>query len=287
MIFVRDVLNPEGPVILPDGSILIVEMHPDRGHVLHLSADGKTRRVLARTGRPNGLAVDKSGAIWVAESLNPPSLLRMTMDGKYEAVLKGCGNEKFLFPNDLAFGPDGLLYMTDSGITQPEWRTRRAEYATLKLDGRLYRIDTKTYKIEKLDGGFRFTNGLAFGPNDDLYVNETATGAVYRYAWNGGRLGKRELFGNVKDTTLPESLRGPDGMKFAANGDLYVTVAGQGEVCVLDAKGKAKKHIKLEGMNPTNLAFGLPGSKRIYVTEQGIGNLEMHEVGVDGLPLHK
>ena len=44
-IFVGDLKNPEAPVLFPDGSICLVEMHPSRGWVLWLSADGKNRRL--------------------------------------------------------------------------------------------------------------------------------------------------------------------------------------------------------------------------------------------------
>ena len=166
MIFAEDLSRPEGPTLLPDGSWLVVEMGEERGCVTHISADGKTKQVIAKTGRPNGLAVDKDGIIWVAESLNPPSLLRLTMDGRAEVFMTECYGEPFLFPNDLAFGPDGALYMTDSGIPFPEWRRQREiDYKKARTDGRVYRIDLKRVKATKLDSGIRFTNGIAFGPD--------------------------------------------------------------------------------------------------------------------------
>src|SRR4030042_5957212 len=103
MLFANDLSKPEGPVLLSDGSWLVVEMGADRGCVTHISRDGKSRRIIARTGCPNGLAPDRSGNIWVAES-NPrnPALLRVTMDGEVETFLTSCGTKSFLFPNDLA-----------------------------------------------------------------------------------------------------------------------------------------------------------------------------------------
>lgn len=288
MIFASGLSVPEGPVLLADNTWLVVEMGPDRGCVTHISADGQEKRVIAKTGRPNGLAVDKDGIIWVAESAHP-ALLRLTMDGEVEEFLTNCNGDAFLFPNDLAFGPDGALYMTDSGILFEEFAPGgkvRPDWMDVYPDGRVYRIDTATKEIEQLDSGIRFTNGIAFDPNDNLYTNETLTGMVYRYAWNDGEFGGREDFGNVIDPEGPEGLNGPDGMKFGANGHLYVTVFGQGDVTVLGPDGSVVERIKTAGSLPTNLAFGPPGSERIYVTEDEHGTLEVFDVGTDGLPLY-
>ena len=46
-----------------------------------LDREGRVERVIARTGRPNGLAVEGDGTIWVAESRDP-SLIRLDMDGR-------------------------------------------------------------------------------------------------------------------------------------------------------------------------------------------------------------
>jgi len=294
-IFASDLSVPEGPVLLSDGSWLVVEMGPDRGCVTHISLDGGTKRMIARTGRPNGLAVDKDGIIWVAES-QTPSLLRVTMGGDVEVFLDECDGEPFLFPNDLAFGPHGALYMTDSGILFGDFAPGgqvRPDYMTAPMDGRVYQINVQTREIKKLDGGMRFTNGIAFGPDRNLYVNEMLTSMVYRYRWQdadthhpGEIVGGREDFGNVADPASAADMKFPDGMKFGADGNLYVTVFGQGDVTVLGPDGAVMRRISTEGQWPTNLAFGPPGSKRIYVTEDELGRMEVFEVGTDGLPLY-
>ncbi len=288
-VFAADLSVPEGPVALPDGSWLVVEMGPDRGCVTHIEEDGQTKRVIARTGRPNGLAVDREGVIWVAES-QEPSLIRLTMDGRAEVVLTGCGDEGFLFPNDICFGPDGLLYMTDSGILFEDWAPGgevRADYMDAEIDGRVYRIDPEGLEIEKLDSGLRFPNGIAFGPDDDLYVNETVTGMVYRYRKKtDGTFSGREDFGNVVDPKAPGELKGPDGMAFGEDGRLYVAVFGQGDVTVLSSEGEVVDRLRTAGKLPTNVAFGLPGDKKIYVTEDEIGHIEVFKVNTEGLKLY-
>jgi gluconolactonase len=288
MIFSSDLSVPEGPVLLSDGSWLVVEMGPDKGSVTHISPDGQDKRIVAKTGRPNGLAVDKDGYIWVAESQDP-ALLRLTLDGEVEVFLKECNGEPFLFPNDLAFGPDGALYLTDSGILFEDFAPGgkvRPDWMDVYPDGRVYKVDVTTKAIEKLDTGIRFTNGIAFDPDDNLYVNETLTGMVFRYEWKDGEVGPREDFGNVIAPDAPEGIKGPDGMKFGANGHLYVTVFGQGDVTVLGPDGAVVDRIKTEGSFPTNLVFGAPGSKKIYVTEDEFGTLEVFDVDTDGLPLY-
>jgi gluconolactonase len=290
MYFAEGLGDPEGPVVLTDGSWLVVEMTPDRGCVTHISRDGKNKRVLAKTGRPNGLAVDRDGFIWVAESLKP-SLIKLSMDGKTEVFLTECHGEEFIFPNDLAFGPDGKLYMTDSGFFVEDFVKDgkvRGDYRELSYDGRVYVIDTVTKKIARIDKGIKFTNGIAFGPGGDLYVNETITGMVYRYRWSAGKVtGGREAFGNVLIEEEYKDIRGPDGMKFGADGNLYCTVYGQGDITVLGPDGDVLKRIRTEGSKPTNCAFGLPGDTKLYVTEVELGALEVLDAGTEGLPLYK
>lgn len=286
MKFANELASPEGPVSLSDGSWLAVEMAADRGCVSHISKDGKTIRVIAKTGRPNGLAVDKDGYIWLAES-EVPSLVRLDMDGNREIIFTECAGETFLLPNDLAFGPHGELYMTDSGTTIAEYFSILGtdgklgpNYKDLPIDGRVYEIDTKLKTIKKIDTGIEFTNGVAFGPDNYLYVNETFTGHIYRYQWKDGHvIGSRELF---SDGCAP----GPDGMKFGANGYLYVAVFYEGEITVLDRDGKVVNRYLMEDASPTNLAFPRSGENQIYVTEVKHGGMEIIEVETNGLRLY-
>jgi gluconolactonase len=287
MVFATDLQCPEGPVALSDGSWLIAEAG-GRGCVSHITSDGKGKRIVASTGLPNGLAVDREGIIWVAEP-KTPSLIRLTMDGQATVFMTECNGEPFLYPNDLCFGPDGALYMTDSGILMDDFEPGgkiRPDYMTAKVDGCVYRIDIKTRAISTLDSGFRFTNGLAFGPDNSLYVNETMSGMIYRYQWREGQgLGPRESFGNVLSGKGHDSLRGPDGMAFGTDGKLYVAVYGQGDVTVLGQDGQVLTRLRTKGIMPTNVAFGLPGQRKIYVTEYELGQMETFDVGTDGLPL--
>ncbi len=288
MIFSSDLRAPEGPVALPDETWLVVEGGADRGCITQISADGRSKRVVAKTGRPNGLALDSAGVIWVAES-SVPSVLRVTIDGKAEVVATECDGEPFLFPNDLCFGPDGALYVTDSGVVIQEFAPNnqiRPDYLNLPYDGRVYRVDVLNGKVKKIDSDLKFTNGIAFGPDNLLYANETLTGNVYRYGRNDGTItGPRYLFGNVIRPDAPPGWKGPDGMAFGTDGRLYVAVFGQRDVTVLEAGGQVSERIETQGKLPTNVAFALSGQNRLHVTEYEFGQMEAFPVACDGLNL--
>jgi gluconolactonase len=288
-IFADQLGFPEAPVLLPDGGFLFVEMDPAKGWTIRFSKDGKSRSVIARTGRPNGLAADRAGNIWVAETAMR-ALLKMSLDGKYEIAANSCDGEPFLFLNDLALAPNGDIYLTDSGIEIEELAPGgelNPDYRKLKYDGRVFRIDPKTRAVERVDRGLLFTNGIAFGPDGNLYVAETLSGNIYSYECRAARVtGKRRLFGNAIERFDPAELKGPDGMKFGIDGNLYIAVFGQGDVTVLGRDGKVVRRIKTDGSMPTNLVFGPKGEKTIYVTEVTTGTVQVFDVGTDGYPLH-
>ena len=113
-IWAADVAEPEGPVWARDGSLWIVEMGAERRSVSRISPDGKRRRSIVQTvRRPNGLAIDGSERLWIAEAYEG-AIICITSDGRELKRIAGDGS-RFLWPNDLVFAPNGLLYMTDFG----------------------------------------------------------------------------------------------------------------------------------------------------------------------------
>ncbi len=286
----EDLSLPEGPLLLDDGTWLVVELDPRRGTVTQVLADG-TRKPHGKTGRPNGLAMTADGVVWVAESINP-GVFRLELGSEPTRVLSEVEGEALLWPNDLCVGPDGALYVTDSGLLVEDLLADvvanevREDWEDVTADGKLIRFDPGRGEARILDRGIQFTNGIAWGPDGRLYVNETFTADIFRYRIEDGAVvGEREVFGNVRDPDYTEGgMRGPDGMAFSDDGRLWVTVFGQGDITVLEPDGSVERRINLPGRSPTNVAFG--GDGRIYVVEGEKGTMESLAVGVDGLPLH-
>lgn len=287
-VFAENVRNPEGPVALPDGSWVFTEM--DLGIISRVNAHGNNKQKIAYTGRPNGLALDAVGNIWVAESKNP-ALLVVSQSGQVTEITRGSENIPFLWPNDLCFGPDGAIYMTDSGILLEEVESiiHPADIYDLNPDGKLFRINPSSGKCDLLDCGFQFTNGIAIGHGGTyLYVNETLTGNIYRYKFNNGSLGSRELFGNVmiKPSIEYGKVAGPDGMAFDNDGNLHVGVLTQGDITILNPDGGTKERIQLPGNFPTNIAFSTSDENYCLVTEGSGNQLLKIETSVEGLKLY-
>jgi gluconolactonase len=287
-IITTDLELPEGPVPLPDGAWLVTELDTNRGTVVRITADG-TREPIAKTGRPNGLARRRDGSFWVCESLYP-ALIRLELSGEFTREVEEVEGRPLLWPNDLCFGPDGALYVTDSGILVGDLLIdgkpiEGAESVT--TDGIIFRYDPDTGEVSLIDEGLQFANGIAFGPDGLMYANETLTGDVWRYRIEDGKgIGDRELFGNVLDPDYDKpGMRGPDGMKFSSDGRLWVAVFGQGDLTVLDRDGAVEQRILAEGRSPTNLSFGFEGDTRLYIVEDEKGSLSWIDVGVGGLPL--
>lgn len=289
MIFVDGLGAPETPRLDPtDGSWLCVEMAEERGCVTRISPDGTGSVVVARTGKPNGLTVDRDGVIWVANALPTPAILRISSEG-VEVWMDAVDGQPMLLPNDLCFGPDGLLYVTDSGMLISEWLQNgdiRPDYATAHFDGRVYQIDPVKRTGRVIADGFRFTNGIAVGPDRHLYVNEMISGDVVRLQVSGADHGRPEVVGNVMSADWQGGFRGPDGMAFGADGRLYCTVFGEGNVAVMGPDGRIDERIHTEGRRPTNVAWGPGGDRHIYVTEIEFGRIEVHETATTALPLY-
>ncbi|MGK6324777.1 SMP-30/gluconolactonase/LRE family protein [Sphingomonas sp. DT-51] len=274
--------QPEGPVALVNGDLLLVEMGEESACVTRLSPKGRT--IVARPGgRPTGLAIDGDGWIWVAGGANN-SLVRLSPEGRTTLVVEGHRGEPFLFPNDLAFGPDGMLYMTDSGMKPKDLirgLTIRSDFSTASYDGRVFQIDPRSGEVTaQLAEGIRFANGIAFGPDDALYYAETLTGVIHRQ-----EIGRQATpFVELDRLGPTDRFCGPDGMAFSASGRLYCAVYGERRVAVVDERGFNLPSIPINGDRPTNVAF-VCGGTDLLVTEVEHGTVEVVQAAEHGAAL--
>ncbi|SFK60470.1 gluconolactonase [Sphingomonas sp. NFR04] len=277
--------QPEGPAILPNGDLLLVEMGEARACVTRVDRNGGHMPFARPGGRPTGLAIDGDGCIWAAGGTGN-SLVRLSPTGELLLTIAGDEHGPFLFPNDLAFGPDGMLYMTDSGMIPGDLiqgLVIRPDFADAPYDGRVFQIDPRAGRVtRRLATGLRFANGVAFGSDGALYYNETLTSVIYRQ--EPGR--EATPFARLDRQAAPDRFAGPDGMAFDAAGRLYCAVYGEGRVAVLDPSGKAMPSIRTNGDRPTNVAFAREGTA-LFITEVQHGAVEVVSADDVGLALHQ
>ena len=281
-VVVAGLSEPETPVSLGAGKWLVAEM--GAGRLSRIEIPTGQIVPVARTGRPNGATHDGRATIWVAECFglggeDLPGLKRVDPDGRVHAVVDNHEGVPLRWPNDIAVGPDGAVYFTDSGVSALDVIPDRTPVDYSRCDGRLYRYDPRDRTLSLLDEGLAFANGLAFGRSGELYITESGPGLVHRYTVGAdGSLSTRQTIASVIDPDGPKPpVVGPDGLAVGRDGRLYVAVYGQGEIVVLDADGSLLGRIPTGGALPTNCAFGPDG--RLYVTECEQGALIALDVG--------
>ncbi len=145
---------PEGPVWLPDGSIVLVEIAA--GRITRIAADGSRSVVATPGGGPNGLAIGPDGALYCCNNggfnwheaagfLAPHGQADDYSGGRIERIDLATGKVEPLFadgdfgcslrgPNDIVFDGEGGFWFTDHGKT----RTRERDVTGIfyaKADG--------------------------------------------------------------------------------------------------------------------------------------------------------
>lgn len=125
---------PEGPVMMDDGSIIVVEIHA--GRVTRVQRDGRRETVATPGGGPNGAAIGPDGALYVCnnggftwgrmgELLIPGGaaadyetgrIERIDLStGRVERLYAACDGHRLSGPNDIVFDADGGFWFTDLG----------------------------------------------------------------------------------------------------------------------------------------------------------------------------
>ncbi|EEG77735.1 6-bladed beta-propeller [Dethiobacter alkaliphilus] len=130
---------PYGIDVAPNGNIFVADMYngnisifDDYGRFLNYFAAAEDAVV-----DPGGLLI-KDGLLYVC-NLNPGSVL--VFDINSEELIntigsEGTGEGELMFPNDLTFGPDGNLYVSDTGNNRIQVYDPQGSFIkTLPIDG--------------------------------------------------------------------------------------------------------------------------------------------------------
>lgn len=251
----------EGPACDATGDIYCVSFR-DARNIGRVTPSGRAELFveLPAGSAGNGIRFDRSGALLVADYTGH-NVLRV--DPKTRAVSVLVHEKAMNQPNDLAFAPDGTFYASD-----PDWKAGT---------GQVWRIDRKG-KAHREVTGLGTSNGIEVSPDGHtLYVNESGQRNLWAFPIApDGSLKERRLLRQFAD-------HGFDGMRCDVDGNLYITRPGKGTVIKVSPSAEVLQEIDVLGERPTNLCFGGPDGRTIYVTEAKAKRLVQFRVDRPGL----
>ncbi|MPZ73291.1 MAG: SMP-30/gluconolactonase/LRE family protein [Nitriliruptorales bacterium] len=263
----------EGPTLRRSGTLAVVSL--DHQRVYSIAADGSPVVIAETDAAPNGATEGADGTLYLtAFSGAWPARPECHGIGGIFAWRRGERVQPVSLapaaPNDLCFGPDGRLYVTDP--------VRGGS------SGSLWRIDVESGEAEVLAEVAWYPNGIAFDGDDTLWVADMTGRRLVRYRVAAGRLSEP-----VDAVALRRGR--PDGFAFDVSGHVVVAAPGTPEqpassVQVFDADGTLVE-VLLDGgsTHHTNVAISAAGAA--YVTEAQHGRvLALDGRCAPGLPLH-
>ncbi len=278
---------PEGPVVLPDGSLVVVEIA--RGTLVRIAADGRVTVVAEPGGGPNGAAIGPDGKLYVTNNggsftwhdvggLCVPGpapaghrggrIERIDVDsGTVEVLYDRCDGRPLCGPNDLVFDASGGFWFTDHGATRARDRDRTGVFYA-RADGSAIRE-----VLFPLDA----PNGIGLSPDGRrLYVAETPTGRVWSWEVTAPGEAARTLGFGPSGGTLLVGLPGYqmlDSLAVEAGGNVCVATLVHGGITVVAPDGTVVEHVPFPDPLVTNICFGGPDLCTAYVTLSGTGTV--------------
>ncbi|MCW0210130.1 MAG: SMP-30/gluconolactonase/LRE family protein [Achromobacter sp.] len=246
----------EGPSFDRAGNLWCVDLA--HGRILRVDPAGNFEVVIRYEGEPNGLKIHRDGRIFVADHLHG----LMVLDPQARTIkpyLQHAMREGLRGLNDLFFASNGDLYFTDQG-----------ESALENPTGRVFRLRADGKTVDLLMDGLAGPNGLVLNRAENvLYVAITHDNAIYALRLEpDGRMKKASRYIQLSGSTA-----GPDGLAIDEAGNLGVVHALAGSVWLFRRKGEPLYRIRsCAGLRTTNVAFGGPDRRTLYITEaeQGV-----------------
>ena len=255
--FVTGLGWPEGPALLPDGRLVLVESY--RSQLTVITTDGQASRFAYVAGAPNSCVLGSEGALyvcqnggttgrWRAAEMTTPSIQRVREGGEPETLLTEVAGHALIGPNDLVFTADGCLVFTDPGTYNP----------AAPDPSRIYSVAPDGHASILIDFPVPvFPNGVALEADGSIVWAESYT----------GRVGRRRPDGTIEDLgRLPGHNPIPDGLKVGSDGRLYVTDIVAGGIQVLAPDGTFDGFVAC-GVATTNCVFA---GETLWVTNAGV-----------------
>lgn len=298
----RGLRFPEGPVAMPDGSVIVVQLA--LGTVDRILPDGTQELVAHVGGGPNGAAIGPDGALYICNNggdswqfdgdqthysyVNDPdvyvggSIQRVDLEsGLVTKIYSACGERALRGPNDLVFDKFGGFYFTDTGKVRDDVVDTGYLYYAL-IDGT---------SINQIDAGLMTPNGVGLSPDgEELYVTETIPGRLWAYRIVGpgqvDRSSERPFCGPRRLVAALPRLEWFDSLAVDSEGHICVGALVTGAIVRISPDGQTIQTILMPESYTTNICFGGHDLRTAFITQSISGLLLKVEWMVPGLKLN-
>lgn len=296
---------PEGPIAMPDGTVIVVEMFGPRLTRVH--PDGTKETIAEIPGGPNGAAIGPDGALYLCNNggcFTPVEIEGLMFPGGFDPanyiggriqrvdlatgevqdLYKECDGRPLRAPNDIVFDAEGGFWFTDHGIRDHHTRTSDLTaiyYAT--IDGT--HISEQIFPVEG-------PNGIGLSPDGrTLYWAETHNGRVMRRGLESPGVASPAL--PLDPTACLAGLPGYqllDSLAVDGEGNVCVATLVNGGITVVNPVDGNTTHVPTNDLMTTNICFGdRDGSgeyRDAYITCSATGTLVHTRWPHRGLRLH-
>ena len=280
-----DLRFPEGPIAMPDGSVLVVEIA--RGTLSRVHPDGQVEVVADLGGGPNGAAIGPDGYCYICNSggfgwqevdgmLFPHDvpddyaggrIERVNLEtGSFERLYDACNGHSLSGPNDIVFDRNGGFWFSDTGKLRSREIARGAIYYALPDGSQIDEI------IQPTD----LANGIALSPDESmLYFCETMNGRLWQFPITApGEVSKEAAIGNPDNLLYaPGGFTGFDSMAVDSAGNVCQATLFGGGVSVVSPRGELVDFYEFPDPLVTNICFGGDDMCTAYITLSGSGQL--------------
>ena len=252
----------EGPIGLPDGSLIFTETNANR--ITKIDLNNATSTYLENTNGSNGLAFDAKGRLISVQTTAGQTKIGVLAPKGTEAVLADSFEGKPLGrPNDLVVDKKGGVYFTEPGPNAtpgaPPPPLAPAVYY-VPAGGRAMRVAD----------GIERPNGIMLSRDEKtLFVNNTS--GEYLLAFDiqpDGTVKNRRNFAKYQGANRTDTgvTSGADGLAIDNDGRLYAATSAGVEV--FSAEGQHLGTIPVSRA-PQNIAFAGPNKKTLYIVGRG------------------
>ena len=274
---------PEGPIAMPDGSVILVEI---KRQTLSRVWKGRIEVIAHLGGGPNGAALGPDGAVYVCNNggfawhdlggLTVPGqaaadyaggrIERVDLaTGKFERVYDRIGEHKLSGPNDIVFDKSGGFWFTDLG----------KNYARSKDRGGLYYAKSDGSLLKEASYGHVGLNGVGLSPDEKVvYAAETETGKLWAFDITGvGEVAPSPLGGPAGRCVAAQPYHCFfDSLAVQANGDVCVATILNGGITTITPAG-VSTHTAFPDLITTNICFGGEDMRDAFITLSSTGKL--------------